>query len=78
MDAWRGCRRGRSTNSGSAVAWRRRQAQTFDIPKEAPEDLPFVKPEDYQYFAKLLDDKKEEELTAEEVRRRARRTTPLG
>ena len=41
----------------------------FDIPKEMPDDLPFVKPEDYQYFAKLLDEKKDEELSADEVRR---------
>jgi hypothetical protein len=39
----------------------------FDVPRETPEDLPFVKEEDYQYFAKLLDDKAESELSADEV-----------
>ena len=35
-----------------------------------PDDLPFVKPEDYQYFAKLLDEKQDDELSVEEAKER--------
>ena len=33
-------------------------------------DLPFIKPEDYQYFGKLMDDVDEEELDPEEMKER--------
>jgi len=36
----------------------------------APEGLPFVKPEDFQYFGKLLDEKDENELSIEEAKER--------
>ena len=43
--------------------------QTFDLPP-APEGLPQMKPEDYQYFAPLLKETEEEELTLEEQKER--------
>ncbi|KAI7990537.1 Splicing factor 3B subunit 1 [Camellia lanceoleosa] len=44
--------------------------QQFDVPKELPGGLPFMKPEDYQYFGVLLNEEEEEELTAEEQKER--------
>ncbi|KAB1212465.1 Splicing factor 3B subunit 1 [Morella rubra] len=42
----------------------------FDVPKEAPGGLPFMKPEDYQYFGALLNEDDEEELSPEEQKER--------
>ena len=39
--------------------------QVFDVGKEVP-GLPNLKPEDYQYFGALLNEEKEEELSAQE------------
>ncbi|KAK0599797.1 hypothetical protein LWI29_008764 [Acer saccharum] len=41
----------------------------FDVPKEAPGGLPFMKPEDYQYFGALLNED-EEELSPDEQKER--------
>ncbi|CAM6094939.1 unnamed protein product [Calypogeia fissa] len=46
------------------------RTQQFDVPKEAPGGLPFMKPEDYQYFGALLSEKEEEEMSAEESKER--------
>ncbi|KAL7197806.1 hypothetical protein ACSBR2_020347 [Camellia fascicularis] len=46
------------------------RGQQFDVPKELPGGLPFMKPEDYQYFGALLNEEEEEELTAEEQKER--------
>ena len=46
------------------------RGQTFDVPVEAPEGLPFLKPEDYQYFGALLKGEEEAELSAEEAKER--------
>jgi splicing factor 3B subunit 1 len=46
------------------------RGQQFDVPKEAPGGLPFMKPEDYQYFGALLNEENEEELTPEEQKER--------
>ncbi|RVW15820.1 U2 snRNP component prp10 [Vitis vinifera] len=46
------------------------RGQQFDVPKEAPGGLPFMKPEDYQYFGALLNDEDEEELSPEEQKER--------
>ena len=43
--------------------------QTFDLPP-VPEGLPNMKPEDYQYFAPLLKETQEEELSIEEQKER--------
>ncbi|KAF8403543.1 hypothetical protein HHK36_011647 [Tetracentron sinense] len=40
--------------------------QQFDVPKEAPGGLPFMKPKDYQYFGALLNEDDEEELSPDE------------
>eukprot|EP00884_Botryococcus_braunii_P022437 jgi/Botrbrau1/8878/Bobra.50_2s0033.1 len=45
------------------------RGQTFDVPKEI-EGLPEMKPEDQQYFGKLLQDVADEELSAEEAKER--------
>lgn len=46
------------------------RGQQFDVPKEMPGGLPYIKPEDYQLFKKLLDDVNEEELSPEEQKER--------
>lgn len=46
------------------------RGQQFDVPKEAPGGLPFMKPEDYQYFGALLNEEEEEKLGAEEQKER--------
>ncbi|KAG0585203.1 hypothetical protein M758_3G267000 [Ceratodon purpureus] len=46
------------------------RTQQYDVPKEAAGGLPFLKPEDYQYFGALLSEKEEEEMTAEESKER--------
>ncbi|KAG7014872.1 Splicing factor 3B subunit 1, partial [Cucurbita argyrosperma subsp. argyrosperma] len=46
------------------------RGQQFDVPKEAPGGLPFMKPEDYQYFGALLNEEDEEELSPEEQKER--------
>ncbi|XP_047310537.1 splicing factor 3B subunit 1 [Impatiens glandulifera] len=46
------------------------RGQQFDVPKELPGGLPFMKPEDYQYFAPLLNEENEEELSPEEQKER--------
>ncbi|CAI8610927.1 unnamed protein product [Vicia faba] len=46
------------------------RGQQFDVPKEAPGGLPFMKPEDYQYFGALLNEENEEELTPDEQKER--------
>jgi splicing factor 3B subunit 1 len=46
------------------------RTQQYDVPKEAAGGLPFLKPEDYQHFGKLLNEKEEEEMTAEESKER--------
>jgi len=43
--------------------------QKIDMPKVS-EDLPFQKPEDYEYFKKLLDEQDEEKLPLEEQKER--------
>jgi splicing factor 3B subunit 1 len=45
------------------------RGQVFDVP-EMPEGLPNMKPEDYQYFAPLLKETEEEELSLEEQKER--------
>ncbi|KAL7116302.1 hypothetical protein ACP275_04G234200 [Erythranthe tilingii] len=43
------------------------RGQQFDVPKELPGGLPFLKPEDYQYFGSLLQEEdNEEELLSHE------------
>ena len=37
--------------------------QQYDVPKEAPGGLPFMKPEDYQCFGVQLNEEDEEELS---------------
>ncbi|XP_057429488.1 uncharacterized protein LOC130722689 [Lotus japonicus] len=44
--------------------------QRYDIPKELPGGLPFMKPEDYQYFGSLLNEDNEEELSPDEQKER--------
>uniref|UniRef100_A0A251U8V2 Putative U2 snRNP component prp10 n=1 Tax=Helianthus annuus TaxID=4232 RepID=A0A251U8V2_HELAN len=46
------------------------RGQQFDVPKEMPDGLPFMKPEDYQYFGALLNEEEEEELSPEEQKER--------
>lgn len=46
------------------------RGQQFDVPKEMPGGLPFMKPEDYQYFGSLLNEEDEEELSPEEQKER--------
>ena len=46
------------------------RGQQFDVPKEAPGGLPFMKPEDYQYFGALLNEEDEEQLSPEEQKER--------
>lgn len=46
------------------------RGQQFDVPKEAPGGLPFMKPEDYQHFGALLNEDDEESLTPEESKER--------
>ncbi|KAK8636546.1 hypothetical protein V6N13_124291 [Hibiscus sabdariffa] len=46
------------------------RGQQFDVPKEAPGGLPFMKPEDYQYFGSLLNEENEDELSPEEQKER--------
>lgn len=46
------------------------RGQQFDVPKEAPGGLPFMKPEDYQYFGALLNEEEEEKLSQEEQKER--------
>ena len=45
------------------------RGQRFDVP-DMPEGLPNMKPEDYQYFAPLLKDEAEDEMTIEEQKER--------
>ena len=45
------------------------RGQGFDVP-DTPADLPTMKPEDYQYFAPLLKETEEEELSLEEQKER--------
>ena len=45
------------------------RGQRFDVP-DTPADLPTMKPEDYQYFAPLLKETEEEELSLEEQKER--------
>ncbi|KAJ0242141.1 Nuclear protein-like [Hirschfeldia incana] len=44
--------------------------QQYDVPLEVPGGLPFMKPEDYQYFGELLNEEKEEELSLDEQKER--------
>ena len=46
------------------------RGQQFDVPKEAPGGLPYMKPEDYQYFGALLNEEDEEDLSPEEQKER--------
>ena len=47
------------------------RGQSFDVPMGAQiEGLPEMKPEDYQYFAPLLKESEDEELSAEEQKER--------
>ncbi|XP_050264513.1 uncharacterized protein LOC126708689 [Quercus robur] len=46
------------------------RGQQFDVPKEAPGGLPFMKPEDYQYFGALLNEEEEEKMTSDELKER--------
>ena len=47
------------------------RGQQFDVPKEALVGLPFMKPEDYQYFGVLLQNEEDEEgLSPEEQKER--------
>eukprot|EP00898_Chlorokybus_atmophyticus_P003890 jgi/Chlat1/4501/Chrsp29S04438 len=44
--------------------------QKFDVPNEGPGGLPALKPEDYQYFAALMSETPDEELSPDEVKER--------
>ncbi|KAJ8451268.1 hypothetical protein Cgig2_014040 [Carnegiea gigantea] len=46
------------------------RGQQFDVGKEPANGLPFMKPEDYQYFGVLLNEENEEELSPEEQKER--------
>ncbi|KAL9343225.1 hypothetical protein Peur_063656 [Populus x canadensis] len=46
------------------------RGQQFDLGQEPPAGLPFMKPEDYQYFGALLNEEDEEELSPEEQKER--------
>ncbi|KAJ0617192.1 putative armadillo-like helical, splicing factor 3B subunit 1, TOG domain-containing protein [Helianthus annuus] len=46
------------------------RGQQFDVPKEMPGGLPFMKPEDYQYFGALLNEEDEEDLSPDEQKER--------
>ncbi|XP_048334089.2 uncharacterized protein LOC125423547 [Ziziphus jujuba] len=47
------------------------RGQQFDVPKEPPAGLPFMKPEDYQYFGSLLlNEQDEQELSPEKQKER--------
>lgn len=46
------------------------RGQQYDVPKEVPGGLPFLKQEDYQYFGVLLNEEDEEELSPEEQKER--------
>ncbi|GAB2240175.1 hypothetical protein Droror1_Dr00020693 [Drosera rotundifolia] len=46
------------------------RSQQFDVPKELPGGLPYIKPEDFQYFGALLAEVNEEELSPEEQKER--------
>lgn len=46
------------------------RGQQFDVPKEAPGGLPFMKPEDYQHFGALLNEEDEDTLSPEESKER--------
>ena len=46
------------------------RSQQFDVGKEPANGLPFMKPEDYQYFGVLLNEENEEELSPEEQKER--------
>ncbi|XP_055807079.1 uncharacterized protein LOC129875879 [Solanum dulcamara] len=46
------------------------RGQQFDVPKEMPGGLPFMKPEDYQYFGSLLNEEDEEGLSPDEQKER--------
>ncbi|KAL9321109.1 hypothetical protein ACSQ67_012948 [Phaseolus vulgaris] len=46
------------------------RGQQFDVPKEVPGGLPFMKPEDYQYFGALLNEENEEDLSPDEQKER--------
>ncbi|KAH0892507.1 hypothetical protein HID58_054936 [Brassica napus] len=46
------------------------RGQQYDVPPELPGGLPFMKPEDYQYFGALLNEEKEEELSPDEQKER--------
>ncbi|KAL1204087.1 hypothetical protein V5N11_011926 [Cardamine amara subsp. amara] len=46
------------------------RGQQYDLPPEVPGGLPFMKPEDYQYFGALLNEENEEELSPEEQKDR--------
>eukprot|EP00158_Paraphelidium_tribonemae_P008992 Partr_v1_DN28743_c1_g1_i3_m63054 putative Splicing factor 3b subunit len=46
------------------------RAQNLDMGMEASENLPMFKPEDVQYFGKLLDQKPEDEMSLEEAKER--------
>ena len=46
------------------------RSQRFDVPQLSIEGLPDMKPEDYQYFAPLLKESVEEELSLEEQKER--------
>lgn len=46
------------------------RGQSYDVPKELPGGLPFLKNEDLQYFGVLLNEDDEEELTPEEQKER--------
>ncbi|KAJ4847146.1 Splicing factor 3B subunit 1 [Turnera subulata] len=46
------------------------RGQQFDVPKEMGGGLPFMKPEDYQYFGVLLNEEEEEELSPDEQKER--------
>ncbi|CAH8363330.1 unnamed protein product [Eruca vesicaria subsp. sativa] len=46
------------------------RGQQYDLPPEVPGGLPYMKPEDYQYFGALLNEEKEEELSPDEQKER--------
>ncbi|KAI4296400.1 hypothetical protein L6164_036361 [Bauhinia variegata] len=46
------------------------RGQQFDVPKELAGGLPYMKPEDYQYFGALLNEENEEELSPDEQKER--------
>ncbi|KAJ1978846.1 U2 snRNP component prp10, partial [Dimargaris xerosporica] len=59
-------------NAGGFMMQEEDRSQQYDVPPEVPgmPNLPFFKQEDMQYFGKLMDDKDETQLSADEAKER--------